>query len=42
MRAILAAEAGPDDPPPSAADVEMMVGLMGSAFNQTQRIEEGK
>jgi hypothetical protein len=40
VRAILEAEAGPDDPPASEANVEMMVGLMGSAFNQTQRIEE--
>ena len=40
VRAILTAELGPDDPPPSDDDVEMMAGFMGSAFNQSQRLDE--
>jgi hypothetical protein len=40
VRAIIAADQGPDDPPPSDEDVEMMMGFMGSAFNQAQRLDE--
>jgi len=39
VRAILEADLGPDDPPVSDDDVELMLGFMGSAFNQTQAIE---
>jgi len=35
VRAMLSADQGPDDPPPSDDDVQMMVGVMGSALNQT-------
>jgi len=40
VRAILEADLGPDDPPVSDDDVELMLGFMGSAFNQTQAIEQ--
>ncbi len=40
VRAIIAADLGPDDPPPSDEDVEMMMGFMGSAFNQSQSLDE--
>lgn len=40
VRAMLSADQGPDDPPPSDDDVQMMVGLMGSALNQTSPLDE--
>ena len=40
VRAVLEAEQGPDDPPPSDEDVEMMMGFMGGAFDQTQELDE--
>ena len=40
VRALLEAEQGPDDPPVSDEDVELMSGFMGSALNQTQPIDE--
>ncbi len=40
VRAIIEADQGPDDLPASDADVEMMMGMMGSAFNQTQAFDE--
>jgi hypothetical protein len=40
VRAVLEADLGPDDPPVSDADVDLMLGFMSSAFNQTQTIDE--
>lgn len=40
VRAMLEAEMGPDDPPVSDADIELMVGFMGSALGQSQPIDE--
>lgn len=40
VRAVLEADRGPDDPPVSDDDVDLMLGFMSSAFNQTQTIDE--
>lgn len=40
VRAILEADLGPDDPPPTDEDVEMMAGFMGGFLNMSQPIDE--
>ena len=40
VRAILEADQGPDDPPPSDEDVAATMSLLRSAFGQTEAIEE--
>jgi len=40
VHAILEADLGPDDPPVSHDEVDFMLALMGSSFNQTQAIEQ--
>ena len=40
VRAVMEADLGPDDPPVSDDDLEMMMGFVGSAFNQTQAIDQ--